>query len=247
MSQTSGNKVGLMMLGFFLAFGMVLTALILSGTIEKVKLSNQTIRVKGYAEMEIKSDLGIWRGSFSAFSPILTGAYDKLESDLSKILTYLESHGIKRDVVDVSSVNTFVRYKYNEKGIRTNIRLGYSLNQTITVKSDNVELIKKISNESTSLIREGVELESYSPDYYFTKINDLKIEMLGKATRDAKLRAEQLASNSDSEVGKLRSATQGVFQITPLHSTEISDYGRYDLGTIDKSIKAVVTIDYSIK
>jgi hypothetical protein len=61
------------------------------------------------------------------------------------------------------------------------------------------------------------------------------------------MRAEELAKNSGSEVGTLKYASQGVFQITPVHSTDVSDYGIYDTSTIEKSIKAVVTIEYSIK
>jgi hypothetical protein len=75
----------------------------------------------------------------------------------------------------------------------------------------------------------------------------LKIQLLGEATKNARMRAEELASNSGSQVGELKYASQGVFQITPVNSTDVSDYGIYDTFTIDKSINAVVTIEYSIK
>lgn len=109
-----------------------------------------------------------------------------------------------------------------------------------------MELVTRISRESSELIKEGVEFNSSSPQYFYTKVNDLKIEMLGEATKDAKLRAEQLAINSGGKVGALRSAAQGVFQITTAYSTEVSDHGIYDTSTIEKSIKAVVTVQYSI-
>lgn len=75
----------------------------------------------------------------------------------------------------------------------------------------------------------------------------MKIQLLGEATKNARMRAEGLARNSGSEIGTLKYASQGLFQITPVNPTDVSDYGIYDTTTIEKSVKAVVTIEYSIK
>src|SRR4029077_8073817 len=98
-----------------------------------------------------------------------------------------------------------------------------------------------------ALIQDGIAFTSNAPEYYFTKLDDLKIQMLGQATKDARERAEQLAVNSRSKVGALRSASQGVFQITPPFSTEVSNTGQSDTTSIDKSIKALVTVEYAIE
>ena len=241
------TSYGSIFLGLFLALGLILSSTIISKTILKVKLANQTLKVKGYAARQIRSDLGLWRAKFIARSHDLVSAYDMLERDLEKILSYLEKNGIKRQTVDISSVFTSIRYKLNEKGYTTNEIEGYILEQEISINSSNVNLISKLSKESTSLIKEGIEFISYHPQFFYTKINDLKIEMLGEASKDARKRAEQLAVNSNGKVGQLRHARQGVFQITPVNSTDVSDYGTYDTRTIDKSIKAVVTVEYSIQ
>jgi hypothetical protein len=110
-----------------------------------------------------------------------------------------------------------------------------------------VKLTQEIANQSTSLIQNGVEIASQPPQYYYTKLNDLKLVMLGEATKDAKARAEMIAKNSGSQVGTLKSAQQGVFQITSTNSTDVSDYGEYDLSSIVKTIKAVVTVDFFVK
>jgi len=115
------------------------------------------------------------------------------------------------------------------------------------VTSKNVNLVKDISNDVTVLLQEGIEIFYSPPEFFYTKLNDLKIRMLGEATKDAKVRAEAMAKNSDSEIGKLKSARQGVFQITPVNSVDVSDYGEYDLSSIEKSIKAVVTVAFTIK
>lgn len=247
MSNKSSNHLGLSILGVALALGLVISAFILSNTLFKIKSEGQEIKVKGFAEMKIKSDLGTWTCNIIAKSFDMVGAYNKLQSNVSLTKKYLLKFGIKPDDMSISSINTNKIIKRNDRGILTNDIIGYSLDQSISIKSNDVHIIQKIANESTSLIQQGIEIYSYSPQYFYTKLNDLKISMLGKATKDAKLRAVQLAENSGSEVGGLKSASQGVFQITPENSVSVSDYGEYDLSSINKSIKAVVTIIFSIK
>lgn len=235
------------MLGLWLAIGLIASAFILGGALKDIKRSGQTITVKGYAEKNISSDLAIWRGSFAISSINMVEAYNKIQQDLQKTIMYLESAGFKRSDIEVSSIDTRMIYRLNERGYSTNIIDGYTLVQSFSIKSNNVDLIDKVSKESTILIKEGIALSSEMPEYYYTKINDLKISMLGEAAKDAKIRAEQLAENSGNKVGALQSAAQGVFQITPAYSTDISDYGMNDISSREKSIKAVVTMQYIIE
>jgi hypothetical protein len=244
---SNSNRGGNFLLGLALSAGLIIAAFIVSDTIKTVKLQNQTIEVKGYAEKKITSNLAIWTASIQRYSSDQTYAYSMLESDMERVIQFLESKGISRNDIDLSSVNSRTQFKLNEKGYSTNIIDGYSLDQTVTIQSENVEKIAEISTQSSVLLKEGLDFNSYSPRFLYTKLDDLKIEMLGAATEDAKNRAVQLAEKSGSKVGALKSARQGVFQITPANSTEISDYGMYDVSSIEKTIKAVVTIEYSIK
>jgi uncharacterized protein len=239
--------IGLLLLGAFLAIGIIISTLVISKTVERVKLQNQRIQVKGFAERTIQSDIAVWKGRIMTRSPDLVSGYNKLQEDLEKVLSYLEENGIKKENMDVSSVSTVVQYERTEKGVMTNVIEGYVLEQTIGITSQNVEQIARLANESTSLIKEGIEFTSFPPQYFYSKLDDMKIELLGEATKNASMRAEQLAKNSGGEVGTLKYASQGVFQITPVYSTDVSDYGVYDTTTIEKSIKAVVTIEYSIR
>lgn len=245
-SQLPDRRGGLVAFGVILALGLVISTNMVSKTVLRTKLTNQTITVKGYAEKEITSDWGSWYGEFSTRSANLTDGYAKLEGDLAEVQAYLEKTGVAKDAMDISAVHTTTLYKRTEKGQQTHEIEGYRLSRSVSVSTSDVQLISKLARESTALIKQGVEFSSGSPSYIYTKIDDLKIEMLGAATKDARRRAEVLASNSGSRVGKLRSASQGVFQITSAYSTEVSDYGRYDTSSIDKSIKAVVTVRYTI-
>lgn len=114
------------------------------------------------------------------------------------------------------------------------------------MKSSKVNLIDKVSKDVTELIKDGMQIVSFPPEYVNVEIEDIKMKLLGKATANGYERACILAKNSNGKVGALNSASQGVFQITPLHSTEVSDSGQYDTSTIEKTVKAVVTLEFTI-
>lgn len=238
---------GLIGLGVCLALGLVCSSYLVSQKLVEVKLANQVITVKGYAERKIVSDLGVWRGMFSVASKDLVSGYAQVETDLQKVLHYLEANGVARDSVSVSAVQNEALYKLTDDGASTNEIDGYRLTQTVTLRSADIPKIDKLSKESTILIKDNIGFTSIQPEFYFTKIDDLKIEMLGEAAADAKERAKRLAESSGNQVGALRSAQQGVFQITAQDSANVSDYGEYNTSSIEKTIKAVVTMQYSIR
>ena len=240
------NAKGLFLLGLMLALGLILSSLVGARSIVKVKLANQTVRVKGFAERGITSDWAVWVGSFSVRAPGLVEASEALEGDLARVQAFLERARVPKDAVSVSSVDIRVTYRKTDRGAATNEIEGYVLAQSVSVSTADVALVARVSQQSASLIKEGVEFRSGAPEYFYTKLDDLKIEMLGEATQDARRRAEQIAVNSGAKVGAVRSAAQGVFQITPAYSTRVSDYGVNDTSTIAKSVKAIVTLEYAI-
>ena len=123
---------------------------------------------------------------------------------------------------------------------------GYELARLVEMSSGDVALIGKVAAQASSLISDGVSINSWPPQYFYNDLNAVKVRLIGAATRDAQLRAEQFASGSGVTVGALRSASQGVFQITRPNSTETADYGSYDTGTVEKVVKAVVTVEYAV-
>ncbi len=246
MTEKNSNS-GIIVLGVAIALGLVIAAFVMGGAVKDLKYANRFITVKGYAEKNITSDLGIWKCVLSITTADLPSGYDKIQSDLSKVISFMQSNGISKEKIAVNPINTVINYRRNPDGSLTGERGGYILEQNLTITSNDVNLIDRIARESSSLMRQGIEFQSFPPEYYFTKMNNMKIQMLGEATKDAKTRAEQIAKFSDNEVGSLKAAQQGVFQITPVNSQDVSDYGMYDQSTIAKTIKAVVTIDYYLK
>jgi hypothetical protein len=114
------------------------------------------------------------------------------------------------------------------------------------VRSNDVDKIGQIAREATELINQGILIESMAPEYTYTQLGGLKIEMLAEAAKDAKVRAEQIAQSTGSSIGSVRSARMGVLQITPADSNEVSDSGMNDTSSLEKDITAVVNIGFAV-
>lgn len=243
MSNTSNSNF---FLGFWLAVAFIVSAFIISGSYKDVHSIDQTITVKGYSEKIIESDLALWRVSFSTFATDRINAYSMLENDRQTVINYLKDNGISDENIRIEPVNTGTEYYFNDQGYRTNQVMGYTIYQTLIVSSNDVYKIDELARKSNDLIKMGINYNPSYPEYTYSKLDDLKIEIIGDATADARNRASEIAQKSGSKIGKLISARQGVFQITPPNSTEVSDYGMYDLSTIQKAVKSVVTIEFTI-
>ncbi|MGE5630638.1 MAG: SIMPL domain-containing protein [Caulobacteraceae bacterium] len=246
MNQENKKYLAFILVALILAGGLITsTYLAVRGLIE-IK-GNTSITVTGSAKQQLKSDLIVWRGSFSCQSPTMAEAYVRLKESSDKVRKYLVSKGIGDDELVFTSIDTSPIFEVNINGQYTNNLLGYRLQQQVEISSADVDRISQISREATELINEGVEFQSFPPQYFYTKIADLKVSMLAEATKDAKNRAEQIAQNTGSSIGTLKSAKMGVFQITPLYSTEVADYGINDTSSIQKEITAVVTCTFELK
>ena len=238
----------IIILGICIAVATIVSSVILSGGFLKVmKFTREQINVTGSATKEIRSDYIVWKSEFSRREADLKAAYKGLQEDLDKVKAYLASKGVSEKETIISQVITEIVYKKNEKGNDTNDIQGYRLTQGVEIRSNDVDKITTVSRESTELIDRGVQLASFAPEYFYTKLDELKLEMLGKATENAKGRAANMAKATGNKIGFMRSARMGVFQITPITSTEVSDWGMNDTSSLDKKVMAVVTVSFAIE
>jgi hypothetical protein len=240
------NNWGLTLLGAFLAIAIIVSTIMVSRTLLEIKQANQIVEVKGFAEKRILSDWALWRGRFTSRGTDLVETSSVLERQRGTVLAFLKKEGIQEEELEVSPVITQVLYQHDEKGRVTNTIEGYALSINFTVSAGDIDRVARVAKASDALIKQDIQFSSQSPQYFYTKLSDLKISMLGEATADARRRAEQLAEKSGSSIGSLRFARQGVFQITPAYSTEVSNFGQNDTSSREKSIKAVVTIGYTL-
>ena len=231
------------------AFAIIIGAYLLGDAYVSRANPDGVISVTGSGSENFISDLIVWEGTFSRNSANLEEAYKNLNSDKEIVREYLMNKGIKENNIVFNSVNTreLQENQYQNGNYVGSIFTGYELSQSVKIESTEVELIEQVSREITELLNKGVQFNSQPPRYYYTKISDLKIQMISKATEDARLRAEKIAENSGGRLGDLKNANMGVFQITGQNSGE--DYswsGAYN--TVDKNKTASITmrLDYAI-
>jgi len=244
--QSGATTLGLLLLGLALAVGLIGAAGLVSRSLERIKLAGDKITVKGYAEEKVVSDAGTWRATVTVRSGDLQSGYRALEADTARVQALLESVAGASAGVAVSSVAARPQYEMGPGGVQTGRITGYELDRNFELSSTDVALIGRVATQASSLISEGVSINSWPPQYFYNDLNAVKVRLIGAATRDAQQRAEQFAAGSGVTVGPLRSASQGVFQITRPNSTETADYGSYDTSTVEKVVKAVVTVEYSV-
>jgi len=209
------------------------------------------IMVTGLGSKDFSSDLIVWSGRFEVVNTNIKTAYAELEKQKQLIKTYLLNKGVKDSELVFQAVQTNEKTQpiYNSSGNYSgNEFVGYQLSQRIKVESKDVKKTEIISREITELLNSGVQLYSEAPRYYYTQLADLKIEMISRATEDARIRAEQIAKNSGGKLGKLISAKMGVFQITGQNSNE--DYswgGTYNTQSKNKTASITMKLEYESK
>lgn len=232
--------------GFALAVALVLSSIVGAWAYTHSKKSDQTVTVTGSAKKRIKSDLVIWRAGVSYQAPQLSEAYKALSDNIPRIKQYLLAKGVTEEQITVSSISSTTLHDKDSAGNESAKITGYSLRQELQVRSGDVDKIERVAREATELINQNILIESGTPEYYYTKIADLKIEMLGEAAKDAKVRAQQISSSTGSTIGSVRSARMGVLQITAADSSEVSDSGMNDTSSLDKDITAVVNVSFAV-
>jgi uncharacterized protein len=241
------SRLAMLLLGGSLAAGLIVSTYLATRGLDRLRPLAQTISVKGYAEKQITSDLAVWTGSLAVSDLEMPTAYAKLEKARAETLAYLAERGAAAEAVDLGPIHIANVMKKTKEGVATNELDYYTLRQTVGFSTTKIDQAARVAREAGALIQKGVPLQAEAPQYLYTKLNDLKTDMLAQATGNAKLRADQLASHSGARVGKLRSAKQGVFQITPAHATEVSDQGENDTTSIAKTVRAVVTMEFAIE
>lgn len=229
-----------------LGVALIFSVLIFSGTWRKVKLSDQTINVTGSAKKLIISDLAVLRGFLVAEASTSKEAYQKLQQQKPILTAYFVKNGFDVKVIDFKTTNSYPNHYYNNNGMETGIR-SYTISQMIEVQSNDVEKIKKLSSDITSLVESGVEFNVSPPEFYYTKLSDIKIDIQAEAAKDAMVRGKRIADATGRKLGTLKSARMGVLQITPENSNTTSDYGINDVSSIRKEITAVVNANFDIE
>lgn len=248
--QNSASGIGKILLGIFLALGLIIAAYLLGNAYKYKYQVKETIEVTGSGKQDFQADIIIWNAHFQTKAYDLTMASQQLNEDKQKIEKYLLDQGVKQEEIVFSSVNISKEfdYRYDANGNSQNVFTGYSLNQSVELKSKDIARVEDVSRQITDLISQGIELNSSTPNYYFSGLEDLKLELISQASENARKRAENIAKESNAALGELKQARLGVFQITGQFSNEDFTYGGvYNTTSKDKTANITVKLEFKIK
>lgn len=236
---------------FFWGMLAIAIALVIAGISGSLALRNlrragDDVTVTGSARRPIRSDFVVWRGTVTGQSPTLGQAYRELEGNASRVRAFFAAQNIPDSLITYRPVETYQIPEIAPSGRETGRTVGYRLSQMFELRSPDIEGITRLSQASSALISEGVPFTGFAPEYLFTGLAEMRIEMLAEATRDARARAQVIAESAGGRIAGVRSARMGVFQLTPRNSTDVSDYGIYDTSSIEKDLTAVVRVTFGV-
>jgi hypothetical protein len=242
--ETAEHERGAAAPALILGLCLVAAALLWSATFYRVKAFDNALVTTGSVRTRITSDAVKWTGAFTRTSTAaaLPEGNARMREDLAKVQAYLAQHGVAADGFTVSPIVLEPIWKGQGGGPPE-----FTLRQTIQIHSRDVESVTRLAKDSSDLMSGGVAFTTLALEYTYTKLADLRIELLAGAVQDARARADAIAQASGGRLGRLKSASAGVVQVLQVNSTEVSDYGAYDTSTIEKDVVATVRASFLLR
>jgi len=243
-----------------LAIALVWSTTIAAGTWREVRKrpTQHNIRITGSAKKRIVSDLIEWEAVIEGRAPERTAAYRTLREGRDKAVAFLVAQGIKPEEIQPQSTTFDELFEkvIEDKVLpgttvpvrtETKVSKGFLTRESIIVRSKDVLRVEKASREITSLLDQGVSVNSRNPKYFYTGLGELKVEMLAAAAKDARVRAESiLHSAGNANIGKLVVADMGIININPANATSTSEEGNNDTTALDKDIITIVHAEFEV-
>ena len=237
------RRVQFVLVAVILSLGVIISSAIVSNTIESLKKKDDIVSVKGVAEKKVKSDKGILTITVKANDKDINTALENLKQQTSELVSTLKSNDFSDSEIKLENIISEPVYFYNENGNPTSRVLSYNVNQIVNITTEKVDKLSPLALK----LSENLNLSVSDAQYLVTNVEKLKIDLLGEATKNAKLRATELVKYNNRSIGGLKSVNQGVFQITGDNNSETSDAGYYDTYSIEKTVRAVISIEYRVE
>lgn len=234
-----------------LASAVVLAAIVLSAAVtQRYRINNGTIAVTGLGETEFTSDLIVIEGSLTYEAYEAADAYHGLEDSRKKTIDFLTSKGVKSENItfEMPSADELFHSKYDNGNYIGQYFAGYKISQSFTIESADIDTTEAAARELPSLIAEDIDIHVYNPMYYYTGLEDVKLNLLSAAAADARERALNIAESSGAMLGELKMSRAGVFQITAATGDEeFSAGGSFNLSSREKKARVTVRSEFKIK
>lgn len=210
------NRTGSLILGVSIFLGLTSLGYLLGSSAIKFKEYERTVIVKGLAELEVDADIVIWPIQFTETGNDLEGLYEAVDGNTRRISEFLTARGIAGEAITFAAPSITDK-SAQQYGNQDRAEFRYTAVQTVTVYSENIATVRTAMGELSDLGREGIVFtgDGYQAptEYLFTRLNEIKPQMIEEATRTARAVAEKFATDSQSSLGKIRKATQGQFSI----------------------------------
>ena len=223
-------------LGLCLFTGLVLLGWQVGDAAVRVKSMERTVVVKGLSEKEVPANLVIWPITFLEANNDLNQLFESIQSKNNLVIEFLLEHGLDQNEITLSPPSVTDLYAQNYGNSNTKYR--YTGTSTITVYSPDVDIVRKSMSSTIELGKRGIAISGQNyhnqTKYVFNNLNQLKPSMVEEATKNARLVAEKFAADSESSLGKIKSARQGQFSIQDRDSTTPHI----------KKIRVVSTVEY---
>jgi len=235
------QKSGYWLAALLLALGVAAAGWTVGDGLQRFKLEDRSVTIKGLAEADVESDFAAWNLTFRRAGSAFADVQQSLADDRARVTRFLTDAGFTADEVEIRPLQ--VQDAYSREYGAGNQPLRYTGNGMVIVKSARVELVEATALGIDPLIEAGVEIEGGSgPRYQLRGFNEVKPTLLAEATRNAREQAEKFAAEAGAKVGALRSANQGVIRITG------SDGSDWDDGSSRvKRLRVVSTFEYALE
>jgi hypothetical protein len=237
--------------GLIVACAVVASTVIVTRTIDhavRVKYRERTVDVTGSSQRRITSDRAVWAAVVNARAPTLAEAVRVVSAGTPQVRAFLIEQGVPASEIEVRSIETEEVFATSAEGVtQQQTVVAYRLMQALVVTSGDVARVTRAANAVTRLVERGVDVRSEPPDYIYTRLGELKIQLIAEATRDVRNRADQVARNSGARLGRLVSARIGVVQINAADQSEVTWDGVNDRGSIEKDAMVTVSAQFALE
>jgi len=234
-----------------LSFGI--NAFLIGRALQRFKMDDRSVNVKGLSEREVKADLVVWNiQARVVYNDLLEGSH-KIEEAKNKVVEFLIKNQLKNEEIITEGISVIDKQANQYGNNQQNNTPRYLITQTIQVRSTNVDLVQKVSRMTGELLQVGVVIsnnEYGNPiQFYFTKLNEIKPEMISEATKNAREAALKFATENDASLDRLKKANQGLFTIVDRTASLSAGEGGFASSTVDiyKNVRVVISAEYSIK
>lgn len=218
-----------------IAVSIVILGFCLKSGIDEFAHNDRQVSVRGLSEREVPADLVTWPISYSVAGNNLQDLYRQVNKYNGTITNFLTSNGIDKDEISINPPDTYNATSNQYRSSTFNY--DYSISCTVTVTTKKVDLVRKLLNRQSELLNEGIAFSNSYINYQFTGLNSIKPEMIAEATRNARAAADKFAADSESSIGKIKTASQGQFSIEDADSST----------PYIKRVRVVSTIVYYLK